>query len=184
MSDSLWCMDCSPPGSSVLGIFQARILDTGKDTGVGSHSLLHLLYCRQILYHLSCHSLSCSVVSDSAIPWTAACQASLVITNSQNLLKLRSTELAMPCNNLIICFPLLLPPSILPSITVFYNESALCIRWSKYWSFNFNISPSNEYSGLISSSIDWLDLLAVSGTLKNHQHHSSNAYTHTLIIYI
>ena len=109
-----------------------------------------------------------------ATPWTAACQASLFITNSWSLLKLTSTESVIPSNHLILCRPLLLPPSILPSIRVFSNESVLCIRWPKYWSFSFSISPSNEYSGLISFRMDWLDLLAVQGTLKNLlQQHSS-----------
>ena len=107
-------------------------------------------------------------------PWTAACQASLFITYSRSLLTLMSLESVMPSNHLIICCPLLLPPSIFPSIRVFSNESVLCIRWPKYWSFIFNISPSNEYSGLISYRMDWLDLLAVQGTLKSLlQHHSS-----------
>ena len=97
-------------------------------------------------------------------PWTAACQASLSITNSQSLVKLMSIESVMPSNNL--CPPLLLLPSIFPSIRVFSNESALRIRWPKYWSFSFNISPSNEHSGLIFFRMDWLDLLAVQGTLK------------------
>ena len=99
-------------------------------------------------------------------PWTAACQASLSITNSRSLLKLIFIESVMPSNHLILCCPLLLLPSIFPSIRVFSNESVLCIRWSKYWSFSFNISPSIEYSGLISFRIDWLDLLAVQGTLN------------------
>ena len=99
-------------------------------------------------------------------PWTAARQASLFITNSQSLLKLMSIELVMPSNHLILCHTLLLP-SILPSIRVFSSESVLHIRWPKYWSFSFNISPSNEYSGLISFRIDWFDLLAVQGTLKS-----------------
>ena len=94
-------------------------------------------------------------------PRTAACQTSLSITNSRRLLKLTSTESVMPSNHLILCHPLFFPPSIFPSIRVFSNESALCIRWSKYWSFSFNISPSNAYSGLISFRIDWFDLLAV-----------------------
>ena len=98
------------------------------------------------------------------------------ITNSQSLLKLMSTELVMPSNLLILCRPLLLPPSIFPSIRVFSNESILRIRWPQYWSFSFSISPSNEYSGLISFRTDWLDLLAVQGTLKSLlQHHSSQA---------
>ena len=107
-------------------------------------------------------------------PWIAARQASLSITNSQSLLKLMSIESVMPSNHLILCRPLL-PPSFFPSIRVFSNESVLPIRWSKYWSFSFHISPSNECSGLISFRMDWLDLLAVQGTLKSFlQHHSSN----------
>ena len=106
-------------------------------------------------------------------PWTAAHQASLSITISQNLLKLMSIESVMPSNHLILCRPLLLPPSIFPSIRVFSNELVLCIRWPKYWSFSFNISPSSEYSGLISFRMDWLDLLTVPGTLKSLlQYHS------------
>ena len=101
-----------------------------------------------------------------ATPWTAACQASLSITNSQSLFKLTSIELVTPFNYLILCCPLLLLPSIFPSIRVFPNESVLCIRWPKYWSFSFSISPSNEYSGFISFRMDWLDLLAVQGTLQ------------------
>ena len=111
--------------------------------------------------------------AQSVTPWTAACQASLSITNSQSLLKLM---LLMPSNHLILCHPLLLLPLIFPSIRVFYNESDLCIRWPKYWSFSFSISPSNEYSGLISFGMDRLYLLAVQGTLKSLlQHHSSKA---------
>ena len=109
-------------------------------------------------------------------PWTAAHQASLSITNSLSLLKLISINSVMPSNHLILCCPLLLLPSIFPSIRVFSNESVLHIRWPKYWSFSFNISPSYEYSGLISFRMDWLDLLAVQGTLKNLlQYHSSIA---------
>ena len=112
----------------------------------------------------------------TATPWTAACQASLSIANSQSLLKLMSIESMMPSSHLILCCPLLLPPSIFPSIRVFSNESVLRIRWSEYWSFTFSISPCNEYSGLISFRMDWLDLLAVQGTLKSLlQHHSSKA---------
>ena len=111
-----------------------------------------------------------------ATPWTAACQASLSIMNSQSLFKLMSIELVMPSNHLILCWPLLLLPSIFPSIKVFSNESALRIRWLKYRSFSFNISPSNEHRGLISFRMDWLDLLAVQGTFKSLlQHHSSTA---------
>ena len=110
---------------------------------------------------------SLSYVQLFATPRTEACQASLSITNSQSLLKLMSIELVMPSNHLILCCPLLLPPSIVPSIRVFSNESILCIRWPKYWSFSFSISPSNEYSGLISFRMDQLDLLTVQGTLKS-----------------
>ena len=110
------------------------------------------------------------------IPWTVARQASLSITNSQILLKLMSTELVMPSNHLILCRPFFLLPSIFPSIRAFSNESVILIRWPKYWSFSFSISTSNEYSGLISFGMDWLDLLAVQGTLKSLlQHHSSKA---------
>ena len=110
-----------------------------------------------------------------AIPWTAAWQASLSITNSQSPPKLMSIESVMQSNHLILCHPLLLLPSIPSSIRVFSNESALLIRWPKYWSFSFNIRPSNEHPGLISFRIDWLDLLSVQGTLKSLQHHSSKA---------
>ena len=109
-------------------------------------------------------------------PWTTARQASLTITNSQSLLKLMSVESVMPSKHLILCCPLLLPPSIFPSIRVFSNESVLHIWWPKYWSFSFSTSPSNRYIGLISFRMDWLDLLAVQGTLKSLlQHHSSEA---------
>ena len=119
----------------------------------------------------SVQSLSCV-----ATPRTTARQPSLSITNSQSLLKLTSTESVMPSNHLILCRPLLLLPSIFPSIRVFSSESVLHIRWPKYWSFSFNISPSYEYSGLISFRMDWLDLLAVEGTLQSLlQHHSSKA---------
>ena len=119
---------------------------------------------------------SCSVLSNSATPWTAVCQVSLSITNSRSLLKLMSTEVVMPLNQLILCHTLLLLPSIFPNIRVFSNESVLCIRWPIFWGFSFSISVSSEYSGLISIRIDWLDLLAVQGTLKSLiQHHSSKA---------
>ena len=124
----------------------------------------------------SVHSLS--RVRLFVTPWTTASQASLFITNSQSLLKLMSTEPMMPSNNLILCRPLLLLPPIFPSIRVFSNESVLHMRWPKYWSFSFNISPSNEHPGLISFRMDWLDLLAVQGTLKSlPQHHSSKDLT-------
>ena len=110
------------------------------------------------------------------IPWTTAHQASLSITNSQSPPKPMSIESVMPSNHLILCHPLLLLPSIFPSISIFSNESALCIRWTKYWSFSFSIHPSNEHPGLISFNMDLLDLLAVQGTLKSLlQHHSSKA---------
>ena len=119
----------------------------------------------------SVQSLSC--VRFFATPCTAECQASLSVTNSWSSPKLMSIELVMPSNHLIFCWPLLLP-SIFPSIRVFSNESALCIRWPEYWSFSFNISPSNENPRLISFRIDWLDLLAIQGSLKSLlQHHSS-----------
>ena len=127
-----------------------------------------------------------------ASPWTAAHQASLSITNSRSLLRLMSIESVMPSSHLILCHPLLLLLSVFPSIKVFSSESALRISWPKYWSFSFSISPSNEYSGLISFRMDWLDLIAVQGTLKCLlQHHiskasvlqfsalSSNSYIHT-----
>ena len=119
-------------------------------------------------------SLSC--VRLFVTPSTAARQSSLLITNSQSLFKVMSIELVMPSNNCILCHPLLLPPSTFPSIRGFSNESVLCIRWPKYWSFSFSISPSKEYSGLISFRMDWLHLLAVQGTLKSLlKHHSSKA---------
>ena len=129
---------------------------------------------------LLCYTLlsvqSLSHIQLFATPWTAACQASLSITNAQSLLKLMSIESVMPSNHLILCCPLLLLPSVFPSIRVFSNESVLRIRWPKYWSFSFSISPSNEYSRLISFRIDWLDLFAVQGALKSlFQHHSLKA---------
>ena len=110
------------------------------------------------------------------IPWTTACQASLSITNSWSLLKLMSFESVLPSNHLILCHPLLLLHSVFPSIRVFSSESVLRIRWPKYWSFSFTVSPFSEYSGLLSFRMDWLDLLAVQGTLKSLlRHHSSKA---------
>ena len=123
---------------------------------------------------------SLSLVQLFATPWTAAHQAPLSFTNSRSLLKLTSTESVMPSNHLILCRPLLLPPSIFPSIRVFSKESVLRIRWPKYWSFSFNISPSNVYSGLVSFRTDWFHLLPAQDTLKNLlHHHNSNA----LILY-
>ena len=121
-------------------------------------------YCISQKYSVSSVTQSCPTLYD---PIQSAHQASMSITNSQRLLKLMSIESVMPSNHLILCRPLLLPPSIFPSIRVFSNESVLPIRWPKYWNFSFSISPSNEYSGLILFRIDWLDLLAVQGTLKS-----------------
>ena len=137
-------------------------------------NLVYLEATKSRLLVSSVQSLSC--LWFFATLWTAAHQATLSITSSRSLLKLMFIESVMPSNHLILCHPLLLPPSIFPSIRVFSNESVLHIRWTKYWSFIFSISPSNEYSGLISFRMDWLDLLAVQGTLKSLlQHHSSKA---------
>ena len=130
------------------------------------NQLICILYTVQSLSHVRLFE----------IPWTTACQAYLSITNSRSLLKLMSIELVMPSSHLILCRPLLLLPPIPPSIRVFSGESTLRMRWPKYWSFSFSISPSNEYSGLICPRMDWLDLLAVQGTLKSLlQHLSSKA---------
>ena len=132
---------------------------------------------------LSPVQFSRSVISDSVTPWTAARQASLSITNSQSLLRLTSIESVMPSNHLILCRPLLLLPSIFPSLRVFSNESALHISGPKYWRFSFNLSPSNEHPGLISFRMDWLDLLAVQRTLKSLLQHKndSDIYIHTRV---
>ena len=137
--------------------------------------ILELLFYYILYFILPLLSVqSLSRVQLFVTPWTAACQASLSITNSQSLPKLMSIESVMPSSHLIFCCPLLLLPSIFPSIRVFSDESALHIRWPKYWSFSFSISPSNEHSQLISFRIDWFDLLVVQGTLKSLlQHHSS-----------
>ena len=128
------------------------------------------------VFYLVQFSSVAQLVSDSLRPWNTARQASLSITNSWSLPKPMSVESVMPSNHLILCLPLLLLPPIPPSIRVFSSESALRIRWPKYWSFSFNISPSNEHPGLVSFRMDWLDLLAVQGTLKSLlQHHSSKA---------
>ena len=147
----------------------------------GSH--LHLLHCRKRLYHTEPPGKPMlefvvvvqllSHVRLFATPWTAACHTSLSFTISWSLLKLMSIESVIPSNHLVLCHLLLLLPSIFPSIRVFSNESAFHIRWPKYWSFSFSISPSNEYSGLISFRMDWLDLLAVQGTLKSLLQHPS-----------
>ena len=136
--------------------------------------IMKILKCIKDASSVSVQSLS--HVQLFATPWIAACQASLSITNSRSSLKLMSIESVMPSSSLILCHPLLLLPPIPPSIRVFLNESVLHIRWPKYWSFSFNISLSNAHPGLISFRMDWLDLLAVQGTLKNLlQHHSSKA---------
>ena len=151
------------------------------------HFYIHLGYFNFILNFLVARQHSKTKLIFSSVqllshvrlfetPWTAACQASLSITNSQSLLKLMSIELVMPSNYLILCHPLLLLPSTFPNIRVFSNELALHIGWPKYWSFSFSISPSSEYSGLVSFRIHLFDLLAVQGTLKSLlQHHSSKA---------
>ena len=174
-------MDCSPPGSSVHGILQAGILQwVAIPSSRGSswpRDQTHISYVSCIgRWVLSVH-FSHSVVSDSLWPpWTAASQVFLSITDSRSLLKLMFIESVMPSNYLTLCRPLLLPPSIFPSIRVFSSESVLHIRWPKNWSFSFSISPSSEYSGPISFRRDWLDLLAVQGTLKSLlQYHSSKA---------
>ena len=129
---------------------------------------------QSIIFLVVVQSLSRSIIANSATPWTASCQASVSFSSYWPLLKLMSTESVIPSNYLILCHPLLLLPSIFPHIRVFSSELALHIRWAKYWSFS--ISPSNEYSGLISFRIDWFDLLAVQGTLKSLlQHHSLKA---------
>ena len=157
-------IDGSPPGSSVPGILQARILEW-----------IAIPFCTWVSYQFSSVQ-SLSRVRLFVTPWTAALQASLSIDNSRSLLKLMSIESVMQSNHLIVCRPLLLLPPVFPIFRVFSNKSVLCIRWSKYWSFSFCISPSNEYLGLISFRMDWLDLLAVQGTLKSlFQHHSSKA---------
>ena len=145
--------------------------------GLGDFLLILKFSCSSTESFFSSRLSVCSVKLLSCIqlfatPWTAARQVSLSITNSWSLFRLIPIESVMPSNHLILCRPLLFPPSIFPSIRVFSNESVLPIRWPKYWSFSFNISPSNEYSGLISFRIGWLDLLAVQGTLKSLlQHH-------------
>ena len=149
-----------------LNLEQAEEPEIKLATSTGSEKyLLHRLSVQFSLVAQSCPAL-CN-------PWTVARQSSLSITNSRSLLKFMYIESVMPSNHLILCHPLLLLPSILPNIRVFSNESALCIRWPKYWSFSFNISPANEHPGLISCRMDWLDLLAGQGTLKSLlQHHS------------
>ena len=194
--DSLRPMNYSMSGCPVHGIFEARILEwvaitfpgdisnPGIEPGspaVQADSVPYEQYCLGLpltLSHLKI-SLQFSSITQSYLtvtPRTAAHQASLSITNSWSSLKFMSIGLVMPYKHLILCCPLLLPPLIFPRIRIFSNESALHIGWPKYWSFSFNIGPSSEYSGLISFRMDWLDLLAVQGTLKSLlQHHSSKA---------
>ena len=141
---------------------------------LGFQEILAIIFKCWLTLNIVVQLLSC--VWLFVTPWTPVRQASLFYTISQSLLRLMSTESVMPSNHLILCRPLLLPPLIFPSIRVFSNELVLHIRWPKYWSFSFSISPSNEYSGLISFRTDWFDLLAVQGTLKSLlQHHSSKA---------
>ena len=164
-----------------LGLHQTGFRDISLEISKNfiKPSLPYLRFCvylKWLLFFIGFSSVQLlSHVRLSVTPWTAAHQASLSITNSQCPLKPMSVESVMPSNHLILCHPLLLP-SVFPSIRVFSNESVLHIRWPKYWSFSFSISPSSEYSGLISFRIDWLDLLAVQGTFKSLlQHHSSKA---------
>ena len=149
----------------------------GSVSGLIPGLLNQICILRRFLLNSYAHSVqfSCSVVPNSATPWAAACQTSLSVTNSWSLFKFVSIELMMPFNHLFLCHPPLLP-SVFPSIRVSSNESILCIRWPKYWIFSFSISPSNEYSGLISFRMDWLDLSEVQWTLESLlQHHSSKA---------
>ena len=161
---------------TILEFYRSKLLDS-KLRGKGSSNIFYSSdYFIQDNWNIfsSVQPLSCVWLLET--PWTTGRQASLSITNSQSLLKLMSIELLMPSNHLILCRPLLLPPSIFSSIRIFSNESILHIRWPKYWSFSFSTNLSKEYSGLISFRMDWLHLLAVQGTLKSLlQHHSSKA---------
>ena len=179
-------LDYSSPDSSVEQISQAKILGwvaiSFSRESFHTRDWTHISYVgRWILYYWVTWEAFSSVQLLSCVwlfltPWAAARQASLSVTNSRRLLKLMSIESVMPSNHLVLCHPLLLLPSILPNIRVFSNESALCIRWPKYWGFSFSISPSNQYSGLISCRINWFNLLAVQATLRSLlQHHSSKA---------
>ena len=166
-------MDCSPPGSSIHGIFQARVLEwaaiSNPALALQSCSVLMCRFCQ-----FSSVTQSCPTLRDPMNRSTPGLPVS--ITNSQSLPKRMSIELVMPSSDLILCRPLLLLSPISPSIRVFSSESTLCMRWPKYWSFSFSISPSSEHPGLVSFRMDWLDLLAVHGTLKSLlQHHSSKA---------
>ena len=156
------------PYSSALESFLWILTQTSlrrKTIEWNSHGKVYWVACRPAIWataQFSSVPQLCLTLSD---PWTTAHQATLSLTNSQSLLKLMSIELVMPSNHLFLCHPLLLLPSIFPSIRVFSNETVLRIRWPKYWSFNFSISPSNEYPGLVSFRTDWFHLLAVQGTL-------------------
>ena len=153
-----------------------KIAQRNKLTVLRKISIRNKTYMNNILYSVSQSVQLLSPLRLFVTPWITAHQASLSITNSRSLLRLISIELVMPSNHLILCRPLLLPPSIFPSIRIFSNESTLRIRWPKCWSFSFSISPSNEYSGLIFFRMDWLNLLAVQRTLKSLlQHHGSKA---------
>ena len=167
MSDS-----SQPHGLQITGLLHPWDFP-GKSTGVGCHCLRGMYIIGNMVLLLL---FSCSVMSNSLRPtlWPAAYQASLSFTISQSLLKFMSIELMMPSNRHMLCHPLLLLSSFFPTIRVFSNEPVLHIRWLKYWSFRFSISPFNEYSGLTFFRVDWFDLLAVQGTLKSLlQHHSS-----------
>ena len=178
-------LDCSPPNSSVSWTSQARILEwvaisssreSSQPRDWSLTSFIGRLFTAEPPRGPISSVQSLSRVRLLATSWTAACQASLFLTSSWSLPRLMFIESLMPSNHLILSRPLLLPPSILPSIRVFSHVSVLRIRWPKYWSFTFSISPSYEYSALISFRMDWLDLLAVQGTLKSLlQHHSSKA---------
>ena len=158
--------------TAIISLYQS---DSFQILLLSSSALLfHWNHCFRVQHQLSSVQ-SLSRVGLFVTPWTTACQASLSITNSRSPPKPMSIELVIPSNHLILCRHLLLLPSIFSSIRVFSNESALHIRWPECWSFSFNISPSNEYSGLISFRMDWLDLLEVQGTLKSLWHHSSKA---------
>ena len=172
----LWCVKIKLHRAVVSG-WNKSIRITFYNPVFQDYIFLELtLLSKMNVTHRSSVQFSCSIVSDSATPWTTACQASLSITNSWSLPKHMSIELVMPSNHLILCRPLLRLPSIFPSIRVFSNEPALCMRQPKYWSFSLSISPSNEHPGLISFRMDWLDLLAVEATLKSLlQHYSSKA---------
>ena len=175
-------MDCSPPGSSVHGILQVRVLEWVAifySRGSSWPRDWTLVSCITWIGGLILYRLVqlLSWVQHFATPWTAARQASLSFTNSRSLLKLMSIESVMPSNHLILCRPILLPPSILPSIRVFSKESVLCIRWPKYWSFSFSICPSSNIQDWFPLGlIDWLDLPAVPGTLRSLDHLATLLY--------